>query len=367
MRVHPSQLVPGCMVLKDVMGQTNHPIIEKNTVIKPIHITVLHKFLIEEIDVGPKLASGEVFKPEEYIEEEESEEAKNTPVRGITSFADQYLDAVQAYKSMFKNWQAGSSIDISKVRKTIVPLIHEALKDKSQVFMLHHYSTKENYFYHHSIAVGLLSSIIAKQMNFSQGEIIQIGLTGFLSDAGMSKIEERIMKKRGPLTSREFEEVKKHPTYSYRLLEKIPVLKNEVRIGVLQHHERRDGSGYPIGIAEDKLHPYGKIVAVSDMYHAMTSERIYKTKKSPFKVIEEMMQDQFGKFDHKVVQAFIDSMTNFSTGTKVKLSNNQEGEIVFIEAKTPTRPMVRLFHNNEIIHLKNYRDLFIEEIVSNPS
>jgi len=367
MRVHPSQLVPGCMVLKDVMGKTNHPIIEKNTVIKPIHMTVLHKFLVQEIEVGPKLASGEVFAPEEYIEEDEESDDKKDLPKEITSFANQYLDAVQAYKDMFKNWQAGSSIDITKVRSTIVPLIQLALKDKSQVFRLHHYSTKENYFYHHSIAVGLLSSIIANQMNYSHGEIIQIGLTGFLSDAGMSKVEERILRKTGPLTAHEFEEVKKHPTYSYRLLEKIPVLKNEVRLGVLQHHERRDGSGYPIGLKEDKLYPYGKIVAVSDMYHAMTSERLYKTKKSPFKVVEEMMQDQFGKFDHKVVQAFVDSMTNFTTGTKVKLSNNQEGEIVFIESKTPTRPMVRLYHNDEIIHLKNYRDIFIEEIVTTPS
>ncbi len=365
MRVHPSQLVPGCMVLKNVMGKTNHPIIEKNTVIKPIHITVLHKFLVQEIVVGPKLASGEVFTPEEYIEEATDDTSDSA--KDITSFTNRYLEAVQTYKSMFKSWQAGSAIDITKVRNTIVPLIQQALQDKSQVFTLHHYSTKENYFYHHSIAVGLLSSVIANQVNYSSGEVIQIGLTGFLSDAGMSKVDERILKKQGTLTAYEFEEVKKHPTYSYRLLEKIPVIKNEVRLGVLQHHERRDGSGYPIGLYEDNLYPYGKIVAVSDMYHAMTSERLYKTKKSPFKVIEEMMQDQFGKFDHKVVQAFIDSMTNFTTGTKVKLSNNQEGEIVFIESNTPTRPMVRLFHNDEIIHLKQYRDIFIEEILSNPS
>lgn len=366
MRVHPSQLVPGCMVLKDVRGHTNHPIIEKNTVIKPVHITVLHKFLVKEIEVGPKLASGEVFSPEEYIEDEEDQD-QNAVTSEMTSFANRYLEAVKSYKSMFQNWQAGSSIDIAKVRNTIVPLINQALQDKSQVFTLHHYSTKENYFYHHSVAVSLLSSIIAQQLNFSSGEVIQIGLTGFLSDAGMSKIEERILKKKGTLTENEFEEVKKHPTYSYRLLEKIPILKNEVRIGVLQHHERRDGTGYPIGLPEDRLHPYGKIVAVSDMYHAMTSERPYKTKKSPFKVIEEMLQDQFGKFDHRVVQAFIDSITNFTTGTKVKLSNNQEGEIVFIESKTPTRPMVRLFHNDEIIHLKQYRNIHIEEILSTPS
>ncbi|MFC0525942.1 HD-GYP domain-containing protein [Pontibacillus salicampi] len=363
MKVHPKQLEVGCMIIQDVMGKTNQPIIPKNTVVKPIHIEVLQKFLVEEVEISHKRADGDSFLPNHEIEEEQiNEERAASTINSY--FSDHYLDAVQHYKAMFKHWQAGSLVDITKVREVIVPLIEEALINKSEVFMLHHFSSKSDYFYHHSVAVALLSSIVADKLGYSHGEVIQIGLTGFLSDCGMAKIENHILTKKGALTNDEFEEVKKHPTYSYRLLEHIPVLKKGVLLGVLQHHERMDGSGYPIGLHDAKLHPFGKIVAATDMYHAMTSERLYRSKQSPFKVLEELMSDQFGKFDHTIVQAFINSMVTFTTGTLVRLSNNDIGEIIFMEGSLPTRPMIKLQSDNAIIHLKEHPTLYIEEMVT---
>ncbi|KGP92695.1 phosphohydrolase [Pontibacillus chungwhensis BH030062] len=362
MRVHPGQLIPGCIVMSNVMGKTNSPIVSKNTVVKPIHITILHKFLIEEVEVGQKLSNGSPFLPKKVQEEPEGDVTVQELER--TDFRDQYLYAVQSYKKMFQQWQAGLGIDISAVRRVIVPLIEQVSQHKNEVYSLHHYTSKHDYFYHHGVAVALLSALIAEQLQYSKGEQIQVGIAGFLSDCGMSKIDEKITLKKGPLTSYEYNEIKKHPTYSYRLVEKVPALKNEVRLGVLQHHERLDGSGYPLGISSNKLHKFGKIIAVADLYHAMTSERVYRSKQSPFKVLEELLQQQFGKFDPTVIQKLVQSMTSLSSGMKVRLSNNQIAEIVFIESKHPTRPMVRLHHSDEIIHLKYHRDLYIEEIIS---
>lgn len=98
------------------------------------------------------------------------------------------------------------------------------------------------------------------------------------------------------------------------------------------------------------------------MYHAMTSERVYRKKQSPFKVIEALQQDQFSKLDPRVVQVFVDAIANFSIGTRIVLSNEQVGEIVFIDQKQPTRPIIRL-DNGEIITLSNHHNLHIKEIV----
>ncbi|WP_345241502.1 HD-GYP domain-containing protein [Pontibacillus salipaludis] len=362
MRVHPGQLTPGCIVMSDVMGKTNSPIVPKNTVVKPIHITILHKFLIEEVEVGQKLSNGNPFLPQKVQEEPEKHVTVQEMI--VTDFKDQYLYAVQSYKNLFHQWQSGFGIDISAVRRVIVPLIEQVSDHKNEVYSLHHYTSKDDYFYHHAVAVALLSALLAEQLQYSKGEQIQVGIAGFLSDCGMSKIDEKITSKKGPLTSYEYNEVKKHPTYSYRLVEKVPALKNEVRLGVLQHHERLDGSGYPLGVSSGKLHTFGKIIAVADLYHAMTSERVYRSKQSPFKVLEELLQQQFGKFDPTIIQTLVQSMTSLSSGMKVRLSNNQMAEIVFIESKHPTRPMIRLHHSDEIIHLKYYRDLYIEEIIS---
>ncbi|MEQ6391025.1 HD-GYP domain-containing protein [Bacillaceae bacterium S4-13-58] len=358
MRVSPNQLIPGCMITEDIIGKTNHIIIAKNTVINSNHILVLKRFLIDKVQVSNKLMSGELFVPQEEIEEEEETIEPIYP-----SFLDVYLQAVVEYKKMFKNWQSGSPVLINEVRKFFLPLIEKVLESSYDIFLLHHYSTKEDYLYHHSIAVGLISAFIANRIPVYKKDAIQIGLAGFLSDCGMARIDESILHKETSLTQKEYEEVRKHPTYSYRMIEKISVLKDEAKVGILQHHERLDGSGYPMGVTDKRFPPYGRIIAISDMYHAMTSERIYRRKTSPFKVVEEIMQGQFGKFDHKIVRTFVDSLTNYSTGTRVRLSNGLKGEIIFIEDSSPTRPMIRL-EDGEIIHLKMIHDIYIEEILN---
>lgn len=355
MKVNPNQLVDGCILAKDVMALTPNPIIPKKTVINEDHVKWLNAFIIQEVEVEPKLVSGELFQPKELTED---------PKQALegSDLISAYLSAVQEYKKLFKNWQANVPIDMPAVRKFIVPLLEKTMENASEVFSLHHYCTKEEYTYHHPVSVAMLSALIGRILKFEKGDWIQIGIAGVMSDSGMAKLDPKIINKSGPLSPQEYNEVKLHPEYSYNMLKQVTVLKEDVRKAVLQHHERIDGSGYPSGIKNEHLHPYAKIVSVADVFHAMTSERSYRSKQSPYKVLESIIQDDFGKFDLRVVQALTKAMTNFSTGTRVKLSNNQIGEIVFIEQKYPTRPMVKL-DNGDILQLSTQRQLFIDEVL----
>ncbi|WP_163527929.1 HD-GYP domain-containing protein [Halobacillus ihumii] len=359
MKVHPSQLVQGCMITLDVMGKTKRPIIPKHTVITPIHIKVLHNFKIQSVEVSSKLSNGSPFLPKEKAE---GHKFSDSPSIEFSAFHEHYLETVKQYKQWFSLWQGGSPLDLKEVRSIFVPLLQEAIQAKREVFLLHHYSTEADYNEHHSVAMGLISGVLASKLNDNQGEWIQVGLAGLLSDCGMAQISETILNKEGPLNEKEYEEVKKHPTYSYRLVESTTSLNNRAKLAILQHHERLDGSGYPLGLEKGKIHLFSQITAVSDMYHAMTSERVYRKKQSPFKVLEAILKEQFGRFDHHVIQAFVKEMTNYSAGTKVKLSNNQLADIIFVEPSTPTRPMVRLHEDGEIIPLRDNPDIHIEEV-----
>ncbi len=361
MKIQTSQLIEGCILSADVFSLTNFPIVPQKTVLSEKTIGILNAFLIKEVAVEPTLVTGEPFKPAWIEDDDQLKKEETTIVQH--SFTEKYLKAVQGYKRLFQSWQSGMAIDMPAVRTLVVPIIEGAIENPRELFTLHHYSTVEDYLYHHAISVAAMSAVLASVLNFSKGDYIQIGIAGAMCDCGMAKIPMKIMNKKGPLTREEFEEVKKHPVYSYILLKDIKLLKDEVKKAVYQHHERIDGSGYPNGVSSDYLHPYERIISVADVYHAMTSERNYRSKQSPFKVLESILQDQFGKFDMKVVQTLTKIMTNFSSGTKVRLSNNKIGEIVFIEQKSPTRPMVRLDESGEIIQLVNQRDLFIEEIL----
>ncbi|GGF17275.1 HD family phosphohydrolase [Halobacillus andaensis] len=362
MKVHPSQLQKGCIITKEVMAKTKKPIIPKHTVVQPIHLSVLHKFSIQQVEVGPRLSSGAPFVPTEQEPPEKKENNLHEPPSKEFPFHEHYLEGVKHYQEWFLQWQGGSAINMHEVRTFMVPLIEKAVHSKRELFLLHHYSSEDTYAAHHSVAMGLISAYLAAKLGYSRGEWIQAGLAGLLSDSGMARIDSTITQKRGPLTEKEYEEVKKHATYSYRLVENIASLGGQAKLGVLQHHERLDGTGYPLGLRKGKIHRFSQIIAVSDMYHAMTSERFYRKKQSPFKVLEEMKQEQFGRYDHEVIQVFIKEMTNYSTGTKVRLTTNQMAEVVFMEPSHPTRPMVRLKESGQIISLKDRTDLHIDEV-----
>ncbi|WP_099158961.1 HD-GYP domain-containing protein [Virgibacillus ndiopensis] len=361
MHIDPSQLVPGCVLISDVKGKTNRPIVPMNTVLSEKHITVLQKFLVETVDVSPKLINGEPFTPK-VIHKKESI-GKRKSKKEYNSLVDHYLDVVDRYRKVFESWQNSVPIDMPHVRQMLIPLLERVGMVGSDLFTLHHSVKKEDYYYHHSVSVAIFSAYLAKKMGYTKGEWLQIGLAGFLSDCGMARVDPAIVNKQGALTSSELNEIKKHPTYSYRLVEQIPTITQTVKLAILQHHERMDGSGYPLGLSRNKILTYARIIAVSDIYHAMICERHYKKKQSPFKVMEEIQKEQFSQLDHNVVQTFVSSLANFSIGTRVKLSNNYTGEIVFMEEKYPTRPMVRLDENDKIVILKNEPNLYIAEIL----
>lgn len=148
------------------------------------------------------------------------------------------------------------------------------------------------------------------------------------------------------------------------MIKGIPGVTDGVLVGVLQHHEREDGSGYPMGLNSKKIHKFSRIIAVIDIFHAMASERYYKLKQSPYKVVELIIKDNFGKYDIKIVQLLCSLVTNFTIGKKVRLNNNDIGEVIFIELQSPTRPMIKIQKSNEYIKLANRSDLYIEEVLN---
>lgn len=353
--VETNALSPGCVLLRDVKGKSHRAIIPKHTVLTEEHITVLHKFLIEKVDVSEKQAEG-------HIQKEVQTETVKVATHPTTSFSKQYQRTVQQYKKLFAKWQNSARIDITEVRALIIPLLDNMEEINKYVFKLHHYAKKEDYIYHHHIAVAILAAYIGYKSEFPKGEWLQLGLGGLLSDCGMARINPIIIEKETMLTEAEMNEIKNHPTYSYQFIKNVPILKSDIKQAISQHHERLDGSGYPSGLKERKINRYARIIAICDTYHAMTCERYYKQKQSPFKVIEVLQTEKFTKLDPEIIQLFIQMMTQFSIGTKVKLSNQKTAEIVFTDEKKPTRPMVRL-EDNQIIALENYPDLFIEVLL----
>ncbi|WP_078429539.1 HD-GYP domain-containing protein [Alkalihalobacterium alkalinitrilicum] len=359
MKVKRNQLQEGCIVANDIFLLSHQPFIKKNTVLTKEMLEIINIFLIDTIDVETKLVTGERFIPVEEVHEGDIRQN----VIKEDEFSTMYLSAVQNYKKYFLGWQSGLKVNITDIRSLFLPLFENAMIYQSEIFKLHHYSTKKDYLYHHAVFVGILSALIAKSLNYTKAEWIQVGLAGVMADIGMSKVSIKILEKVGPLSNEEFEEVKKHPIKSYNMLKGQKTITDTVLLTILQHHERIDGSGYPMGVESNKIHVFSQIVAVADVYHAMTSERHYRTKQSAFKVLEALRQDEFGKFQPIVVDSLTNVLMKYSIGTQVRLNNGEIGEIIFINQQNLTRPMVKLKSSGEIINLCLQTKLYIDDVL----
>lgn len=354
MRTNIENVQTGDILVEDVFSLTNRPIIQANTRLKREHIDILKAFLIATVDVESTMVE---MKSEGKIEEQKKVHTDTN------TFIATFLLAVKQYKKEFFSWQAGLSVNIENIRKLLLPLMEHLEQSTKEILALYHLSNKEEYIYQHSVAVAALSALLAKKMNYKKGEIIQVAMAGCLSDAGMARINHRIFNKPAPLTEEESKEVRNHTKYSLSMLPQHTLLKSSTRLAILQHHERLDGSGYPFGNRDAVIHPYAKIIAVADTFHAMTSERLYRKKQSPFKVIEKMTQDHFGQFELTVLNKLMTSIVNYTIGSRVRLSNGEKATIVFIEQKSKTRPIIKLEADERILKLENNRHLFIEEIL----
>ena len=356
MKVDVLQL--GKIIAEDIFANTQYPIIFKNTKVETEHFRVFELFNIKSVLVYQDA-------PQEALNEEIIEiQAISVPLPKYTSFEKLYNEAITQLKKEFANWEAGGRIDITRVRGIMIPLIEMVLENRSYIFDLNNYSTPKDYLYHHCIATGLIASSIAKKLGYERGITIQIAIAGLLADSGMSKIPARTRDKKSALTEVEFAEIRKHPYYSYLLVKNLPAIKDIMKVAIYQHHERLDGSGYPKGDRIGSITNFAQIIAVADVFHAMTSERLYRTKQSPFKVIEMIKEEEFGKFDAKVVQALVDLVGDLPIGTKIELSNLELGEVMYINKYAPTRPLVKLMRTGEIIDLSSKRSFYISRVIT---
>ena len=350
----------GKVIAEDIFANTKYPIIYKNTKISHDVLHILKAFHIYKV---PILLEEDETQPDQSVASTDTFMKIEVP-KPFMTFEKIYLDAVEEFKKVFFDWESGSKIDITKVRGIILPLIDKVLEERSILFKLNSLSTTKDYLYHHCIATGLISAILTQKIGYERGFVLQMAVAGTLADCGMAKIPPHIRDKKGTLTEQEFLLIRQHPLFSFKMIESLPAIKEEMKLAIYQHHERLDGSGYVEGLKLGKISNFSQIIAVADTFHAMTSERVYRSKESPFKVIEMIKESEFGKFDIKVVEALVNLVAGLPIGTIVELSDLEIGEIMFINSFAPTRPLVKLASTGEIIDLSKQRNLYITRVMT---
>jgi HD-GYP domain-containing protein (c-di-GMP phosphodiesterase class II) len=316
---------------------------------------ILQAFLISSVSIEGK---GEAAK--QVTENDGPHE--NLPVSSAkpATFSEEIKQMRTFLQQIFNLARSNHALPILEIRTRLIQLLRHI--DEYHLLLNDRDSLRDEQYLYNSIHVAMTSYLLAKWHGFPQKDWLPIAMGGLLYNIGNVKVDPAIFEKKTALTDKEREEMRKHTIYGYQIIKDVPAVNEGVKFCALQHHEREDGSGYPMGVPGDKIHPYAKIVAIADIYHAMTSNRSYKQAESPYLVLDQLWEESFGKLDPAMVRTFIRKVTSFTTGTIVKLNDGTIGEIVFSDQATPTRPLVKA--REQIINLSKDRQLYIQQVLS---
>lgn len=215
----------------------------------------------------------------------------------------------------------------------------------------------DDYTYAHSVNVAVISCIIGIGFILQEEKLVQLVSAALLHDLGKMTISPEIINKPGRLTPEEFQEIKKHPTFSYEMISERWDLSAQVKNAVLLHHENVDGTGYPKGIRGEDQTLMTKIIHVADVYDALTSKRPYKDPYSPGEAMEYMMGACGSMFDTHAVAKLMECVPLYPKGTDVILSDGRKGIIYENSGAYNLRPIVKLYENGELIDLTSKEHL----------
>ena len=226
--------------------------------------------------------------------------------------------------------------------------------------MLHNMRQYDDFTYMHSMNVALICNVFAKWLGMSEKDVDILTLGGLLHDIGKLKIPDNIIRKPDKLSPAEYNIIKTHSLQGYNILKDKNIDEN-VKQCALMHHERCDGSGYPLGLTDSKINSYAKVVAIADVYDAMTAARVYRGPLCPFKVISIFESEGLQKYDSHYILTFLEHVTTTYMNNRVKLNNGMEGDVIFMNRNQYSRPMIQC--GDKFIDLSKEPDLYIETFV----
>ncbi|MBQ3451305.1 MAG: HD domain-containing protein [Selenomonadaceae bacterium] len=285
------------------------------------------------------------------------------------------LDYIRCYRKCFtltQNLYYGFANTGKLDKNQLVELIRaenisELCDDGAKaVTQIHNMKRDGDYIIHHALNVGILAGIMAHWLDYRATQVGELVIAGLLSEIGKMKISKGILNKTEKLDADELAEVRKHVVFGYALLTESPLrsLKN-VLLGVLHHHERCDGSGYPSKLKGDKISDFGKIIAILDIYDAMATNRSYAKRNSPFDIIKVLYGDALGgKLDTRFVITFTKKLLQAINGSWVGLSDGQRGKIVYLDDSRVTALPIVQTTKGEFVDLNRRSDIKVDALLT---
>ena len=355
-RVDTDKLKPGMVLHSDAYNYNDKLVLPEGLVLNEKAIEKLRQNGITSVMIDDE--AGAVPAAEDT---ENSYAARLRATPEFKKYKEDFEQTVQVMSQTMNDVVTKNApLEADKLVDEAMSILHPPGGDVNVFDMVHNMRQYDDITFAHSLNVGLICNVFAGWLGLSEPEIRLATECGIFHDIGKMTIPEEIIKKPGKLTDGEFAIIKTHPVEGYKILMKYDV-DDHVRQAALMHHEKCDGSGYPLGLKSDAIDYYAKMVCIADVYEAMTANRKYRDGLCPFTVIEAFEDEGLQKYDTAMIMTFLKKIVDTYMMNRVGLSNGLEGDIIFINKQRLSRPLVKC--GDKYIDLMVEKDLRIERLL----
>ena len=259
-----------------------------------------------------------------------------------------YENAMLHARRIVTDTKLGRKVQFGDTVETVGSMVDSALRNHHTLLCLLKLNDYDEYTYVHCINVAAIAVIYGEYLGMTREELVVLGAAGMMHDLGKTAVPDSIINKRGRLTEAEFKEIMRHPRYGYDMLARDPAVPQEALDAVLHHHERGNGRGYPSGLKKSETSAMGRIIALADVYDALTSDRSYKDAILPNKALAIMYGMREHDFDPLEVQLFIKCLGIYPSGSLVKLNTGDYGVVFETNPLKPLAPKVKVILNEHL-------------------
>jgi HD-GYP domain-containing protein (c-di-GMP phosphodiesterase class II) len=258
----------------------------------------------------------------------------------VQEMYEQYLSYID---TLYTRYATHKELPVKDISETVKTLCEFIASSKKYVLRIQPKSTPENknYLVNHSMRSTVLAIVMGMQLGMPLTKLVELGVSCLLHEIGMIRLPPQLYLTNKKLTPSEKKQLFIHPVMGYNIL-KDYAFPLAISLGVLEHHEKEDGSGYPRHVEGDKISILAKIISVACSYEAITSPRTYKNEDSSHAAIVELLKNTGKQYDEAIVRALLFSISMYPIGAYVFLSDGKVGLVTDVNPENPKNPIVEL-------------------------
>lgn len=314
---------------KQIYDELDRVLLKAGVKLTPSYIEKIKEVGIHSVYIDDELSKDII------IEENISEKTMQMSKRAVKEMVEGYCREGKTYDS--------------SVKKSVESILENVLSNKDVLINVEQMSASDNNIYAHCVNVSVLSTIIGTHMGYNMSKLKDLATGALLHDIGKIRImnDKKLMAEFKTQAERDQYIESMHPKLGYDLLGEQQIWSAHVKVAVLMHHERSDGSGYPMQLKGNEINEMAKIVSICDVFDNLLSDRKKEGSKTVSEVIEYLVGMSNIYFDVEMVKKFTMNIAAFPTGSCVLLNSNEKGLVIAQNNSMPTRPIIKVISDKE--------------------